>query len=48
MNTIYPYHSQAVYEVTEHTIDTCPPDLWPLIKAWLAKELLSGARRAVL
>ena len=32
--TIFPRHEPTQYEVTEHDVVTCPPDLWPLIREW--------------
>lgn len=34
MITSYPRHDDSKYQVTEHNIVTCPPDLWPFIRQW--------------
>jgi hypothetical protein len=38
VNTLYPAHNPKHYSVEEHNIVDAPPDLWPLIKAWLARN----------
>jgi hypothetical protein len=46
----YPQHNPKAYQVDEHDIVTCPPDLWPLIREWRlnrqATALLQAPRSA--
>lgn len=38
-NTTFPNHNPSAYQVDEHDVVSCPPDLWPMIKEWLARNV---------